>query len=60
MKDAWELTKEDIKEILNKMEETGANILSLDISLWDAYRIQEIDFELWKDSDYIDTVKELY
>ena len=56
----WELTKEDIKKILNKMEETGATTVNLDITLWDEYSIQEIDFDLWNEGNFIETVKELF
>lgn len=56
----WELTKEDIKEILSKMEKTGATTVNLDITLWDGYNIQEIDFDLWNEGNFIETVKELF
>ncbi len=55
----WELTKEDIKEILNKMEETGATTVNLDISL-DEYCVRGIDFDLWKEGNFITTAKELF
>lgn len=55
----WELTKEDIKEILSKMEETGATTVNLDISL-DEYCVSGIDFDLWKEDNFITTAKELF
>lgn len=56
----WELTKEDIKVILSRMEETGATTVNLDITLWDGYTVQEIDFDLWNEGNFIETVKELF
>ena len=56
----WELTKEDIKVILSRREETGATTVNLDITLWDGYSVQEIDFDLWNEGNFIETVKELF
>ena len=55
---SWTITKEELIEILKKMEEQDFDALEIEAS-WCTYTFDYLTFELWKDKHYVDTLLEL-